>query len=130
MDILNEKAEESLPHLKQISYENLGLKIDKSASDYNSDDEIYATAKAIEKMERKKSKMQNAVKYDESGNPILEIVKGRNVEDLDPIDHQNIDYESFIKNVYIENANVTAISSNKIKSFHKENGFDGLNCEI
>eukprot|EP00803_Ostreobium_quekettii_P011161 evm.model.scf_1154EXC.1 EVM.evm.TU.scf_1154EXC.1 scf_1154EXC:4363-16719(-) len=69
----------------------------------NSDDEVYATAKAVDDG----AEMQ----YDSDDNPIM---KKKTIESLPPLDHAEIDYEEFAKDFYEEVPEIAAKSQEQV----------------
>lgn len=75
----------------------LTLAADALNAGYNSDEEVYAAAKAVD---------AGMLEYDSDDNPI--VVDKRKIEPIQALDHSSIDYEPINKDFYEE---VEAISS-------------------
>ncbi|RXH68416.1 hypothetical protein DVH24_030749 [Malus domestica] len=58
---------------------------------YDSDEEVYATAKAVD---------AGLLEYDSNDNPI--VLDKRKIEPIPALDHSSIDYEPFNKDFYEE----------------------------
>lgn len=69
---------------------------------YESDEEVYAAAKAVD---------AGMIEYDSDDNPI--VVDKRKIEPIPALDHSNIDYEPFNKDFYEEKPSI----SGKVCSF-------------
>ncbi|KAL5983524.1 DEAD-box ATP-dependent RNA helicase 24 [Asimina triloba] len=70
---------------------------------YNSDEEVYAAAKAVD---------AGMLEYDSDDNPV--ILDKKKIEPIPPLDHSGIDYEPFNKDFYEEKASI----SGKVLDFH------------
>lgn len=69
----------------------LTLAADALNAGYNSDEEVYAAAKAVD---------AGMLEYDSDDNPI--VVDKRKIEPIPPLDHNSIDYEQINKDFYEE----------------------------
>lgn len=65
---------------------------------YDSDEEVYAAAKAVD---------AGMVEYDSDDNPIL--LDKRKIEPIPPLDHTSVDYEAFNKDFYEEKPSISGI---------------------
>lgn len=63
---------------------------------YNSDEEVYAAAKAVD---------AGMVEYDSDDNPV--VLDKRKIEPIPALDHSSIDYEPFNKDFYEESASIS-----------------------
>lgn len=63
---------------------------------YNSDEEVYAAAKAVD---------AGLIEYDSDDNPI--VADKRKIEPIPALDHSSIDYEPFNKDFYEESASIS-----------------------
>jgi ATP-dependent RNA helicase DDX42 len=77
---------------------DLGLTLASEAlrAGYDSDEEVYAAAKAID---------AGMLEYDSDDNPI--VVDKKKIEPILPLDHSEIDYEPFNKDFYEENESIS-----------------------
>lgn len=77
---------------------DLGLTLASEAlhAGYNSDEEVYAAAKAID---------AGMVEYDSDDNPI--VLDKKKIEPILPLDHSEIDYEPFTKDFYEEKESIS-----------------------
>ncbi|RZR84829.1 hypothetical protein BHM03_00011711 [Ensete ventricosum] len=74
---------------------------------YESDEEVYAAAKAVD---------AGMVEYDSDDNPI--VVDKRKIEPIPALDHSNIDYEPFNKDFYEEKPSISGkVCSGKTAAF-------------
>lgn len=64
---------------------------------YDSDEEVYATAKAVD---------IGQIEYDSDDNALVTVEKKR-IESLVPLDHKSIDYDRFNKKFYEESASLS-----------------------
>ncbi|KAK8940348.1 DEAD-box ATP-dependent RNA helicase 24 [Platanthera guangdongensis] len=78
----------------------LTLAADVLNAGYNSDEEVYAAAKAVD---------AGALEYDSDDNPI--VIDKRKIEPISALDHSDIDYDAFNKDFYEENPSISAASS-------------------
>ncbi|XP_074580631.1 DEAD-box ATP-dependent RNA helicase 24-like [Curcuma longa] len=69
---------------------------------YDSDEEVYAAAKAVD---------SGTIEYDSDDNPI--VTDKRNIEPIPALDHSTMDYEPFNKDFYEEKPSI----SGKVRSF-------------
>ncbi|CAG8576295.1 1427_t:CDS:10 [Ambispora gerdemannii] len=105
-DIEDEDFVESyVNHMKKKGIEvgkNQRLPIEKDEN-ANSDDEVYATARAIDAQ----------LEYDSDDNPIVEQ-KRKDVEPLPAIDHSQIQYPEIEKYFYEEHPDIAALSEDRV----------------
>ncbi|KAK9086289.1 hypothetical protein Syun_028683 [Stephania yunnanensis] len=85
---------------------------------YDSDEEVYAAAKAVD---------AGMVEYDSDDNPI--VVDKRRIEPIPALDHTCIDYESFNKDFYEEKDSISGMSDQEVAEYSKTlavrvSGFD------
>lgn len=74
----------------------LTLAADALRAGYDSDEEVYAAAKAVD---------AGMVDYDSDDNPV--VVEKKKIEPIPPLDHSSIDYEPFNKDFYEESESVS-----------------------
>lgn len=74
----------------------LALAADVMNAGYNSDEEVYAAAKAVD---------AGMMDYDSDDNPI--VVDKRKIEPLPPLDHSTVEYDPFNKDFYEEKPSVS-----------------------
>lgn len=77
---------------------DLGLTLASEAlrAGYDSDEEVYAAAKAID---------AGLVEYDSDDNPV--VLDKKRIEPIPPLDHSEIDYEPFNKDFYEEKDSIS-----------------------
>ncbi|XP_073283829.1 DEAD-box ATP-dependent RNA helicase 24 [Primulina huaijiensis] len=99
---------------------DLGLQLAADAlhAGYNSDEEVYAAAKAVD---------SGMVEYDSDDNPI--IVDKKKIEPIPELDHSSIDYEPFNKDFYEEKPSISGMSEQDAIEYKKSlairvSGFD------
>ncbi|CAL9146814.1 DEAD-box ATP-dependent RNA helicase 24 [Musa acuminata AAA Group] len=85
---------------------------------YESDEEVYAAAKAVD---------AGMIEYDSDDNPI--VVDKRKIEPIPALDHSNIDYEPFNKDFYEEKPSISGMSDQDVTEYRKSlairvSGFD------
>lgn len=80
---------------------DLGLTLASEAlhAGYDSDEEVYAAAKAVD---------AGLVEYDSDDNPI--VLDKKKIEPIPPLDHSSIDYEPFNKDFYEETPSISGNS--------------------
>jgi ATP-dependent RNA helicase DDX42 len=74
----------------------LTLAADAMHAGYDSDEEVYAAAKAVD---------AGMMDYDSDDNPI--VVDKKKIEPIPPLDHSTIEYESFNKDFYEEKPSIS-----------------------
>ncbi|RWW25346.1 hypothetical protein BHE74_00005042 [Ensete ventricosum] len=79
---------------------------------YDSDEEVYAAAKAVD---------LGMVEYDSDDNPI--VVDKRKIEPIPALDHSTIDYEPFNKDFYEEQPSISGFDVPKPIKLFEECGF-------
>ncbi|XP_020588232.1 DEAD-box ATP-dependent RNA helicase 24 [Phalaenopsis equestris] len=75
---------------------------------YNSDDEVYAAAKAVD---------AGLLEYDSDDNPI--VVDKRKIEPLPALDHSAMDYDAFNKDFYEENSSISGMNELDVTEYRK-----------
>ncbi|CAA0377483.1 unnamed protein product [Arabidopsis thaliana] len=90
-------------YLKAKKDLGLTLAADALNAGYNSDEEVYAAAKAVD---------AGMLDYDSDDNPI--VVDKRKIEPITALDHSSIDYEPINKDFYEE---LESISGKPVKTF-------------
>ncbi|XP_051118766.1 DEAD-box ATP-dependent RNA helicase 24 isoform X1 [Andrographis paniculata] len=102
------------------SKKDLGLQLAADAlhAGYNSDEEVYAAAKAVD---------AGTLEYDSDDNPI--IVDKRKIEPIPALDHSAIDYEPFNKDFYEEKPSISGMSNQDVADYRaslaiRVSGFD------
>ncbi|XP_059625557.1 DEAD-box ATP-dependent RNA helicase 24 isoform X1 [Cornus florida] len=96
----------------------LTLASDALRAGYDSDEEVYAAAKAID---------EGMMEYDSDDNPI--VVDKKKIEPIPALDHSSIDYEPFNKDFYEEKPSISGMSEQEIGEYQKSlairaSGFD------
>lgn len=99
---------------------DLGLTLASDAlhAGYNSDEEVYAAAKAVD---------AGLLEYDSDDNPI--VVDKKRIEPIPALDHSEIDYESFNKDFYAESPSISGMSEQDVADYRtslaiRVSGFD------
>ncbi|KAL3531543.1 hypothetical protein ACH5RR_010865 [Cinchona calisaya] len=99
---------------------DVGLQLAAEAlhAGYNSDEEVYAAAKAVD---------AGLIEYDSDDNPILTDKK--KIEPIPALDHSSIDYEPFNKDFYEEKPSISGMSEQDVADYRKSlairvSGFD------
>ena len=84
---------------------DLGLTLASEAlnAGYDSDEEVYAAAKAVD---------AGMIEYDSDDNPI--VLDKKKIEPIPALDHSSIDYEPFNKDFYEEEPSISGNSSSKL----------------
>ncbi|VFQ78545.1 unnamed protein product [Cuscuta campestris] len=96
----------------------LQLAADALNAGYNSDEEVYAAAKAVD---------AGLVEYDSDDNPI--IIDKKKIEPIPALDHSSIDYEPFNKDFYEEDPSISGMSEQEVIEYRNSlairvSGFD------
>lgn len=86
----------------------LTLASDVLQAGYDSDEEVYAAAKAVD---------AGLIEYDSDDNPI--VVDKRKIEPIPALDHSSIDYEPFSKDFYEEKASISGMSEQDVAEYRK-----------
>lgn len=99
---------------------DLGLTLASDAlhAGYDSDEEVYAAAKAVD---------AGLIDYDSDDNPI--VIDKKKIEPIAPLDHTEIDYEPFTKDFYEETPSISGMSEQDVLEYRKSlairvSGFD------
>ncbi|KAJ8748263.1 hypothetical protein K2173_000835 [Erythroxylum novogranatense] len=99
---------------------DLGLTLAQDAlhAGYDSDEEVYAVAKAVD---------AGMVEYDSDDNPV--VVDKKKIEPIPALDHSSIDYEAFNKDFYEETPSISGMSDQEVVDYRKSlairvSGFD------
>lgn len=99
---------------------DLGLQLAADAlhAGYNSDEEVYAAAKAVD---------AGMVEYDSDDNPL--ILDKKKIEPIPALDHSSIDYEPFNKDFYEAKPSISGMSEQDVAEYRKSlairvSGFD------
>ncbi|XP_008808687.1 DEAD-box ATP-dependent RNA helicase 24-like [Phoenix dactylifera] len=85
---------------------------------YDSDEEVYAAAKAVD---------AGMIEYDSDDNPI--VMDKKNIEPIPALDHSTIEYEPFNKDFYEEKPSISGMSEQDVAEYRKSlairtSGFD------
>ncbi|XP_043708851.1 DEAD-box ATP-dependent RNA helicase 24-like [Telopea speciosissima] len=85
---------------------------------YDSDEEVYAAAKAVD---------AGMIEYDSDDNPV--IVDKKKIEPIPALDHSSIEYEAFNKDFYKEKSSISGMSEQDVAEYRKSlairvSGFD------
>lgn len=86
----------------------LTLAADVLNAGYNSDEEVYAAAKAVD---------AGALEYDSDDNPI--VIDKRKIEPIPALDHGDVDYDAFNKDFYEEKASISGMSEVDVTEYRK-----------
>ncbi|KAI4349749.1 hypothetical protein L6164_010309 [Bauhinia variegata] len=99
---------------------DLGLTLASEAlhAGYDSDEEVYAAAKAVD---------AGMVEYDSDDNPI--VLDRKKIEPIPALDHSSIDYEPFNKDFYEEKPSISGMNDQDVAEYRKSlairvSGFD------
>ncbi|KAK3151425.1 hypothetical protein QOZ80_3AG0245700 [Eleusine coracana subsp. coracana] len=96
----------------------LALAADAMRAGYDSDEEVYAAAKAVD---------AGMMDYDSDDNPI--VVDKKKIEPIPPLDHSTIEYDDFNKDFYEEKPSISGMSDQEVADYMKSlairvSGFD------
>ncbi|XP_050236532.1 DEAD-box ATP-dependent RNA helicase 24 isoform X2 [Mercurialis annua] len=96
----------------------LTLAADALRAGYDSDEEVYAAAKAVD---------AGMLEYDSDDNPI--VIDRKKIEPIPALDHSLIDYEPFNKDFYEEKPSISGMSEEDVAEYRKSlairvSGFD------
>ncbi|ERN02145.1 hypothetical protein AMTR_s00045p00182070 [Amborella trichopoda] len=85
---------------------------------YDSDEEVYAAAKAVD---------AGLIEYDSDDNPI--VLDKKKIEPIPALDHSEIDYEPFNKDFYDEKESISGMSEQDVAAYQQSlairvSGFD------
>ncbi|XP_076896226.1 DEAD-box ATP-dependent RNA helicase 24-like isoform X2 [Bidens hawaiensis] len=86
----------------------LTLASDALHAGYNSDEEVYAAAKAVD---------AGMLEYDSDDNPV--VVDKRKIESIAALDHSSVDYEPFNKDFYEEKSSISGMSEQEVAEYRK-----------
>ncbi|CAG7881242.1 unnamed protein product [Brassica rapa] len=89
----------------------LTLAADALNAGYNSDEEVYAAAKAVD---------AGMLEYDSDDNPI--VVDKRKIEPIQALDHSSVDYEPINKDFYEEVESIARMSEQEALDYRKSLG--------
>ncbi|CAM6121392.1 unnamed protein product [Calypogeia fissa] len=108
---LSEEEEDDPVESYLRSHRDTGLSLAAEAlhAGYDSDEEVYAAAKAVD---------NGTVEYDSDDNPIV-TVNRKKIDSLPELDHSDIDYQPFNKDLYKESASITAMSDEEVASYRQ-----------
>ncbi|KAG6417783.1 hypothetical protein SASPL_119976 [Salvia splendens] len=103
-----------------MAKKDLGLQLAADAlhAGYNSDEEVYAAAKAVD---------AGMLEYDSDDNPV--VLDKKKIEPIPPFDHSSVDYEAFNKDFYEEKPSISGMSEQDVAEYRKTlairvSGFD------
>ncbi|GKC55379.1 DEAD-box ATP-dependent RNA helicase 24, partial [Tanacetum coccineum] len=105
---LDEEDDPMDSYLKMKKDVGLTLASDALNAGYNSDEEVYAAAKAVD---------AGLLEYDEDDNPI--VLDRKRIEPIAALDHSGIDYEAFNKDFYDEKPSVSGMSEQDVAEYRK-----------
>ncbi|OMO63998.1 hypothetical protein CCACVL1_22119 [Corchorus capsularis] len=96
----------------------LTLAADALRAGYDSDEEVYAAAKAVD---------AGMLEYDSDDNPV--VVDKKKIEPIAALDHSDIEYEPFNKDFYEEKDSISGMSEQEVAEYRKSlairvSGFD------
>lgn len=86
----------------------LALASDALRAGYDSDEEVYAAAKAVD---------AGMIEYDSDDNPV--VIDKRKIEPITALDHSEIDYEAFNKDFYEEKPSISGMSEQDVTEYRK-----------
>ncbi|ONL97297.1 DEAD-box ATP-dependent RNA helicase 24 [Zea mays] len=96
----------------------LTLAADVMRAGYDSDEEVYAAAKAVD---------AGMMEYDSDDNPI--VIDKKKIEPIPALDHSTIEYDAFTKDFYEEKPSISGMSDQEVTDYMKSlsirvSGFD------
>ncbi|XWS46545.1 hypothetical protein CRYUN_Cryun14cG0077000 [Craigia yunnanensis] len=96
----------------------LTLAADAFRAGYDSDEEVYAAAKAVD---------AGLLEYDSDDNPV--VLDKKKIEPIPALDHSFIEYEPFNKDFYEEKTSISGMSEQEVAEYRKSlairvSGFD------
>lgn len=105
-------------YLKMKKDVGLALASEVMNAGYNSDEEVYAAAKAVD---------NGMLEYDEEDNPVM--VDKKRIEPIAPLDHSCVEYEAFNKDFYEEKPSISGMTEQDVSEYRKSlairvSGFD------
>ncbi|CEI91338.1 hypothetical protein RMCBS344292_05633 [Rhizopus microsporus] len=111
-----DELESYVRHMKEkgitIGANNQPLpEIDENA---NSDDEVYAAAAAVDRLEKQF--------YDDDDDVTTATPTKKEIEPLARVDHSTIEYIPIEKNFYEEHPDIAALDNERVKALHQEMG--------
>ncbi|KAG0626762.1 hypothetical protein M758_2G149700 [Ceratodon purpureus] len=97
----------------------LSLAAEALHAGYDSDEEVYAAAKAVD---------NGQIEYDSDDNAVVTLEK-KKIESLAPLDHNDLDYDRFTKDFYEESASISGMTEEEVAAYRKSlairvSGFD------
>lgn len=98
--------------LKRKKDVGLTLAADALNAGYDSDEEVYAAAKAVD---------AGLVEYDSDDNPIVTIDR-KKIEPIPALNHEEIDYEPFNKDFYEEAPSISGMSEQDVSAYRQSLG--------
>ncbi|XP_024541622.1 DEAD-box ATP-dependent RNA helicase 24 [Selaginella moellendorffii] len=113
--IQEEEEEEDDPmetFLKARRDAGLSLAAEALHAGYDSDEEVYAAARAVEK---------GMVDYDSDDNAIITADR-KKIDPLAPLDHSQLQYAPFDKDFYEEDASISGLSEEDVTSYRQSIG--------
>ncbi|KAL6504988.1 DEAD-box ATP-dependent RNA helicase 24 [Orobanche gracilis] len=120
LDKYKDDVEDDPVEIFMKAKKDLGLQLaaDAMQAGYNSDEEVYAAAKAVD---------AGMIEYDSEDNPI--VLDKKKIEPLAALDHSSIDYEPFSKDFYEENPSISGMSDQDVVEYRNSlairfSGFD------
>ncbi|KAL6525902.1 DEAD-box ATP-dependent RNA helicase 24 [Orobanche minor] len=120
LDKYKDDVEDDPVEIFMKAKKDLGLQLaaDAMQAGYNSDEEVYAAAKAVD---------AGMIEYDSEDNPI--VLDKKKIEPLAALDHSSIEYEPFSKDFYEENPSISGMSDQDVAEYRNSlairlSGFD------
>ncbi|CAL0302380.1 unnamed protein product [Lupinus luteus] len=107
-DRFNDEEDPMESFLKAKKDLGLTLASDALHAGYDSDEEVYAAAKAVD---------AGLVEYDSDDNPI--VIDKKKIEPIPALDHSSIDYETFNKDFYEESPSILGMSEQDVNEYRK-----------
>ncbi|KAI3860738.1 hypothetical protein MKX03_014774 [Papaver bracteatum] len=97
----------------------LTLASDVLKAGYDSDEEVYAAAKAVD---------AGLIDYDSDDNPVV-VADKKKIEPIPALDHSSVDYEPFSKDFYEEKESISGMSEQDVAEYRRSlairvSGFD------
>ncbi|KAJ6686717.1 ATP-DEPENDENT RNA HELICASE DBP3 [Salix purpurea] len=86
----------------------LTLAADALNAGYDSDEEVYAAAKAVD---------AGMLEYDSDDNPV--VIDKKKIEPIPALDHSSIEYEPFSKDFYEESPSISEMSEQDVAEYRK-----------
>ncbi|WIA29633.1 hypothetical protein OEZ86_012120 [Tetradesmus obliquus] len=95
-----------------------------AAAGYDSDEEVYATAKALQQQAEAEGRVG-----DSDDDAKAAAAKSRTIDPLAPVDHSLLEYDDFAKDFYTEHPSIAAMSEQQVREYRKQlqvhvSGFD------